>query len=405
MEWTKIIKDSEKSQYADKLSAIAEIVLNDKKEAERVDLMGGRAGMALFLFYYAKFTGEEKYYDHAMELLNEIFDKINDGFIFNTFAGGLAGIGWTVDHLIREEFIDADSDELLGELDEYLYKMMMADIGKGFYDFLHGALGMAAYFLCRTGNEKSKEYLTEIVDALEKASTKDKDGAIKWESVLDREKDMKGYNLSLSHGISSIFVTLSKIYEQGIDKEKTYSLMEGAVTFLLQQALDTSKFFSCFPSWVCEHPPTASRLAWCYGDLGNMIALWQTARATGNKMWEEKAVEVILHASKRRDIKKNMVYDAGLCHGGAGISHIFNRMYHYTGKEECKDASLYWFDQTLKMAYHEDGLAGYKIWRTEEYGGWQTESGLLEGVSGIGLAFLAAVSDIEPRWDRVLLMS
>jgi lantibiotic modifying enzyme len=406
MEWKKIIADSEKSKYADKLSAIGEIVLKEsKKDEEQVSLMGGNTGQALFLFYYAKYLGTEKYYDRGMELLNDVFDKINDGFLYHTFSGGLAGVGWAVDHLIKEEFIDADSEELLGDLDEFLYKMMMTEIKNSQFDFLHGSLGVANYFLSRSGSEKTKGYLIEFVDVLEKVSTKDKDGAVKWKSLLDRDKGIEGYNLSLSHGISSIFAVLSKMYEQDINKDKVAALLEGAIKFLLKQSLDPGEFDSNFPSWVCEYPPASSRLAWCYGDLGNAIALWQAAQSTGNKMWEEKVLEIILHATKRRDIKKSMIYDAGLCHGGAGVSHIFNRMYHYTGKEECKDAAVYWFEHTLKMANHENGFAGYKVWRTKEYGGWQNETGFLEGVSGIGLAFLSAISDIEPRWDSALLMS
>ncbi len=31
--------------------------------------------------------------------------------------------------------------------------------------------------------------------------------------------------------------------------------------------------------------------------------------------------------------------------------------------------------------------------------------GFLEGIAGIGLAFISAISDIEPAWDEYLLLS
>jgi hypothetical protein len=37
--------------------------------------------------------------------------------------------------------------------------------------------------------------------------------------------------------------------------------------------------------------------------------------------------------------------------------------------------------------------------------GWRSEAGFLEGATGIGLALLGAISDVEPAWDRVLLLS
>ncbi|MCK5058231.1 MAG: lanthionine synthetase C family protein [Candidatus Aminicenantes bacterium] len=406
LKWKKIIEASEEGKYVEKLSEIAEVVAKEPKKSEgRIDLMGGKVGAALFLFYYANYVKKETYYDQGMELLNEVFDNINEGALYHSFAGGLAGVGWTVDHLIKKDFIDADSDDLLSDLDDFLYKMMISEIKEKNYDFLHGALGIGVYFLSRADKKKTKEYLSELIDWLEKISFEDKGGGLKWISVLNRDENIEGFNLSLSHGVSSIIAFLAKMIDAGVYKDKAATLLEGAVTFLLHQSLDTGKFFSNFPSWVADDPPVQSRLAWCYGDLGNAIALWHASQSTGSKTWQDKAVDVILHAAKRRDIKKNMVFDAGICHGGAGISHIFNRMYHYTGNKECKDTALYWYDQTLKFATYKDGFAGFKVWRTEEYGGWIKEYGLLEGVSGIGLALISAISDIEPAWDRSLLIS
>ncbi len=57
------------------------------------------------------------------------------------------------------------------------------------------------------------------------------------------------------------------------------------------------------------------------------------------------------------------------------------------------------------MAIFKDGFCGYKKYRAEEHGGWIPEAGLLEGIAGIGLILISIVSDIEPKWDRCLLLS
>ena len=36
---------------------------------------------------------------------------------------------------------------------------------------------------------------------------------------------------------------------------------------------------------------------------------------------------------------------------------------------------------------------------------WVAKRGLLEGETGIALALLAAVTDVDPAWDRMLLVS
>jgi hypothetical protein len=53
------------------------------------------------------------------------------------------------------------------------------------------------------------------------------------------------------------------------------------------------------------------------------------------------------------------------------------------------------------------GVAGFSSLTVDEDGSerWLSEPGLLTGAAGVGLALLAAVGKVEPRWDRVLLVS
>jgi lantibiotic modifying enzyme len=407
-EWEILIKDEKKAApYKEKLAEIAETLVRHTGDLkDNIGLMGGKIGVALFYFYYAKLLAEDKYADYGVELISDVFDVINNDFTYHTHAGGLAGIGWTVEHLAQNDFIDTDTNEILADLDPYLHKTMIYDIENENYDFLHGAVGNGVYFLSRMNSEKSKDYLKELIDQMDKISHKDEDGARKWLSTLNIEEETRGYNLSLSHGIASIIVFLGKVLETGIYNEKVSILLNGAVQYLLKYKLDREKFLSNFPSWISEEDPlSASRLAWCYGDLGISTALWQAAQNAGNKNWEKIAVDVLVDSTARKDIKENTVLDAGLCHGAAGIMHIYNRAYHYTGIEIFKELALYWAEQTLKFATYKDGYAGYKAWRTEKYGGWAPEAGFLEGISGIGLAFISLISDIEPKWDRALFIS
>ncbi len=373
-----------------------------------IGTMGGKAGIALFFFYYARLTMEEKYVDFAHQLINEIFDDINKETNIHTLAGGLAGVGWMMELLVQNDFVEADTDEILETLDPFLHKAMIYDIEKGNYDFLHGAVGCGAYFLSRLAKKESNGYLKELIDHLDKMKHifVDRNGGIAWRSVLDHDKGTEGFNLSLSHGLASIIVFLAKLLEKGIYTEKVSPLLDGSIRYMLAFKLDTTKFQSNFPSWISEdYTPAHSRLAWCYGDLGIGAALWQAAQSAGNKEWEDVAVRTLLHSTGRKDVRENAVIDAGLCHGAAGIAHIYNRMYQHTAVATFKESALYWLEQTLKMATNEDGYAGFKAWHTEKYGGWLPEAGLLEGVAGIGLMMISILSDIEAHWDRCLFLS
>jgi len=51
-------------------------------------------------------------------------------------------------------------------------------------------------------------------------------------------------------------------------------------------------------------------------------------------------------------------------------------------------------------------MAGFQTYlppNDESPGVWVEKAGFLIGVAGIGLSLLAAVSGVEPAWDRMLL--
>jgi hypothetical protein len=149
-----------------------------------------------------------------------------------------------------------------------------------------------------------------------------------------------------------------------------------------------------------------SRLAWCYGDLGLAVALLGAARCVGEADWERAALAVARRAVCRASEQSGVV-DAGLCHGAAGVGHLFNRLFQATGEECFAEASRFWLERTLAMRQPGRGIAGYLSWSPGEDGAltWLAEPGLLTGAAGIALALLAAATPIEPAWDRMLLAS
>lgn len=99
------------------------------------------------------------------------------------------------------------------------------------------------------------------------------------------------------------------------------------------------------------------------------------------------------------------IVDAGLC----SIAHIYNRLYHQTNELRFKNAALYWYQESIKMAKYENKYAGYKL----PYYLGKSEKKLCEihnlsfltGIAGIGLALLSAIYPITPSWDECLLLS
>jgi lantibiotic modifying enzyme len=404
--WEPLFKEGQKQ-----LDAIISTLENGVLK-QGYSLMGsGNTGPAILLYYYWLYAKDDSYLEKGNSIILKVFEILKSSNPnVHSLCDGTTGFRWAVNHLISNGFIEGDSDELFLEDDPSLQSVMERDINEGRYDFLHNALGVGLYFLNRN-NYESITYVESLISSLERTAEKDNKG-LKWSSMYTVSETTKKevYNLSLSHGMASIIAFLGKAYQADIARDKTKDLLFRAISYVVSQKWDApdSNSGSFFPSVVFmqeDQPVSGSRLAWCYGDLGLGYALWQASKIIQNAEWEQIAIDVLVHTTTRKDPVKEHVIDAGICHGSAGIAHIYNRLYQHTGMEPFKEATIYWLEDTLNKAAFTDGLAGYKAWHTPLHGGWKNQAGLLEGISGIGLVLLAAVSDIEPKWDECLLLS
>ncbi|WP_268225447.1 lanthionine synthetase C family protein [Sinomicrobium oceani] len=400
----------EKELLHQKLSEIHAILKEKYSENDQTGVLAGISGIALFHFYYAKYTDTDAFADTGVEVLSSSIDRINEGFGFPTYCSGLAGTGWVLDHLEQQDFMDAESDELLGELDPYLYRVMRSDMKSGNYDFLHGALGYGFYFFKRYRNTVSEErrqiyenYLGELVVLLRDLAETE-GNTVKWLSTLVPETGETGYNLSLSHGMSSIVNFLSRLYAYETFRDQVGEMLKGGIAFIRNCRNKDQNGISLFPSWVKagEEGDSVSRLAWCYGDLGIGISLWQASRHLKDEELHAEALDILRHAAGRTSPESHMVRDAGVCHGSYGNAQMFNRMYSETGEQIFREAADFWIRDGLEKAVHPDGYSGYKQWKGRE-SEWKEELNLLEGIAGIGLSIISHLSG-DHSWDECLMI-
>ena len=396
-----------------KIDLIAECIFAkiQKTEKESFGLYSSKFGFLLFLFYYSRYSKNKKHKLLAENYAGKLLDRFVERERSHTFCNGFSGILYLFEFLREHDFIDMDVDDIQPLLDDYIVTQMRQDIGRRNYDFLHGALGVGLYFLKK---ETKSEYIRELIDFLYHTAEKDIDRqTFKWKSVVEFETNRIGYNLSLSHGISSIIIFLSRVVNSGMADERTMEMLLCAVNYILSQQIDFSQFVTCFPAYSVETKATPvskcqfksvskCRLAWCYGDLGIGVALWHAGKAVDKAEWKEKGLEVLLQSTQRRSYNDSRIVDAGICHGSAGVAMIFRRIYFETHREEFKEAYRYWVNQTLNFSRFEDGLAGYKSLVKD---GWKCDYSLLTGISGIGLVFLSYLQDDQQEWDELFLLS
>ena len=107
-----------------------------------IGLFNGKTGLMLFLFYYARHSGNSLYEDFAMELFDEICRDISPDTPVG-LGNGLCGIGWGILHLCKNGFVEDTANEILEEID---CKIMEYDLSRVWDDSLEsGFQGMALY--------------------------------------------------------------------------------------------------------------------------------------------------------------------------------------------------------------------------------------------------------------------
>lgn len=388
-------------EIKDKIGEIhSEIIAMDFSNLE-IGPMGGKSGIALFLCYFSRYFKNQKAADIALELLYSCISDIEKGGISFSYSGGLTGFGSILQHLSEMQLLDVNTDDILGELDDPLIFKMTQCLEDGNIDFLHGALGVAYYFLKRN----KKEVVINLVHKLLEQAEKEEDG-IYWRTEMDVGKRMdKGINFGLAHGIFSIVSFFNKIIADDYLKEEqefVRARLSELNTFILNRRLPEERL-NCFPTWkTTTSEMNYSRLAWCYGDLSAGLVLLESAILNQDKYWYKESICILRKTLNRTNVEQESVLDAGFCHGSSGLSYLYYKIYKLTNLKEFLHQSNYWLNDTFQKNTFADGYAGYKAFH--QTNGWHKDAGLLQGVSGIGLVLLSRIDNHPPDWDSLLLI-
>lgn len=392
--------------YSSSIDKIAKNIDNRSEHRCGPGLLSGKSGIALFYFYYSRLRNNQKYYEKGIKNVLDVFNDIKSGYNFPTYCDGLAGYAWTVEHLVQKKFISRDDVPFLDDMDIILHKQMMKMVKNGNYDFLHGAIGIGVYFITRSYKKECLNYLIEFIDELEKQGEYDNEKRIKW-SVITNEKGLVGVNLGLAHGMPSIISFLAKVVNLKIHLEKTRKLLNSAVDYMLSKQIDVNKNGMHFPNVVFTKDVITSgrKMGWCYGDMGRAISLYQAGIALDNEVLKKNAVNIVLETTKNRDLVNLEINDPAICHGTSGIAYMYYRMFLDSQIEIFREASLFWLQETIRMPKFKKALSNFKKWFPNEVDS-KSEFGILEGVTGIGLVFMALELDENINsWDQCLLLS
>jgi lantibiotic biosynthesis protein len=311
---------------------------------------------------------------------------------------GVTGLQWTLDALsivLYEDVPDAEAS-----LDRVLAQLLRADGWRGHHDLVSGLVGIGVYALANPRPGQRGALCSGLLDQLERSAIQPAPDHATWitdPSLLAadaREQFPRGrIDLGLAHGVPGVAAWLADVViHPEIDpplQHRAARLLDGAITWILarHEADDHPHGYPYFVEPDGRAVPTPRvRLAWCYGDLGVAWALTKSARARDRADWAEAARRIGARAAAR-DVMDSGVSDPWLCHGGAGVAHVFGCLARATGNPIFFDAARRWWQHALQLAPESTIRAA---------------PALLEGATGFGLALLAAIRDTPPRWNAFL---
>lgn len=392
-------------------------------------LADGESGQALFFAALAEVDPDRG--GPGIAHIERAIDQLSMDSALADLYSGFTGVAWAIDHL-RGRLLAEDMEDTNEDIDRVLAQHLMQSPWKRAFDLTSGLAGLGFYALERLpvpeargegeppaaqargaspGNRQAVTCLERVIDRLDEIALRRPDG-ITWHTSAEilgpptREYFPDGHeNLGVAHGVPGILPVLARAIAAGVAVDKARLLLDGAVRWVLAQRRHDEE--SIFPYCVGHGVESKlARAAWCYGDPGIAAVLLVTARAVGEPVWEQEA-RAIAMASARRSLESAGVHDAGLCHGAAGLGHVFNRLYQATGEPLLLEAARTWFARALELRQPDQGIAGFRTWGPGSDGEmtWLVDPTFLTGVAGIGLALLGATTDIEPVWDRLLLLS
>ncbi len=387
-----------------KVKAIAAAEFPARDGYHSPSLLAGSMGQAIFLAYLYSHTGNEQYKTESLQHASQCMDALTDNVMVHTYCNGFTGIAAGLHHLAKMGLLDDDPAELLEDIDPAIHEFAMADFQSGNWDFLHGGLGAFHYFLSRSDYKNFTPYFEKYLNHLEQSAEQTPTG-LRWQMkpLRPEDKEKKLYSLGLSHGLPSIMMVLALCIQKGIAETVCRRLLRAAGNQLLANKLPRGSA-SIFPSMESDgtRPPAPSRMGWCYGDLSIAVVLYTAGDALNDDTLKTEACTTAMACTKRI-MPDPAIYDAGFCHGAAGIAQIYLRLHQLSGEAVFLDNFYYWVNETLLLDTHPDGIAGYKTYMGEE--GYLPQGGLLEGVTGTALVLLTALEPERTTWDNFFLLS
>jgi lantibiotic biosynthesis protein len=367
-------------------------------------LFNGSLGLLYYYYHAGRALQNEALLQQAEEMLGQVFEDMNEtegGLIGAALSSGGAGLGFVANYLQQHGWIDFDTDEELFELDAYLADSALQQLDEDNTDPLHGALGILYYFTTRRQTPQINAWVNAIATKVVGKAIVTEAGHWFKNSFWKEPNHPVEVNLSLSHGLCGILVVLLKAYPFLTDPGPVEKVIREGIRFILGHETDfdlEKKHYSFFPGNYLlkdgrpERP--TERLAWCYGDLNEVLLLYRAGNVLKDAAYTAMADKVGFATLARNTLPLTFNEDLQFCHGSAGLAQFYKALYQETQHPVYWDRYEHWIKTTLDLV--DPCMAENKFEKSP--------AGLLEGWAGVGIVLCEYLADEPSEWGKVFML-
>lgn len=336
---------------------ITNILLLNTSFIDNIGLMHGKMGISIYFFHLARKTQNRIYKEYAEDLIDEIYEEINTTTPFD-FENGLAGIGWGIEYLAQNGFIDDNTDEVLETIDSQLYISKEQFKGLG---LLNGFTGLGAYYLSRIQNPHStgekptaflnKQILIHIIDELE---------LVLRNNILKLANSSEDYSLTWDYPILLLFFT--EVHHLNLGYNKVDQILQQLIHPFLENIDLPKQHSKCL------------LLIFAFSRLKYRI-LPQPLKDSIDKL-----IQRLLTRLDRLTIANELTSNSSAVQKGTGgIVWIYQQLYHITGNSFYQIEENYWKEFGFRLDESNQYLAGLYLGKENE----KNAFGLLSGLAGM----------------------
>lgn len=383
-------------EFKDTILTIEKNIWNSFNNENSSGLYHGISGIILFYDSLYQAYPLEEFEDKLLTIIEKADELIQENDNLLSICSGIAGYGIT---LLRLKNTTIEISEAYYEtIDSFLIEEFELLYHSNNFDFMHGAMGIAMYFIERYKTNKNSS-VTKVLNVFAENLICKID--MDFKNVLVESDESRGdyYSFGLAHGVAGYLNFLLYL-------KKHFKELQRDISKTLRICVDFLISYKKYDPYTKQYYANAisletnkylpSRLSWCQGDLGVSNALYNTGVFLDDKLLVDEAIK-LMNQSAVISFEDSAVDDFGICHGSSGI---LLQIYFASKKYKLDYAKE--IDRWLESLKIQTNNFEEYLWYENSSCSYISQNNLLIGSAGLGMILLTLENKINTNWLEVL---